>query len=123
MSSTLERLGKRGQDRVLRVEEDDPRAGAVEVTVVALARPASELRDLTRDLDTCRPRSDDRERQLRVLSLGSHLGHLESAEDPFAQLKRVVDRLQARRVRRDLVVPEVRLACTGGDDQAVVRHA
>ena len=49
-----------------------------------------------------------------------HLGHLEGAEDPPAQLHGVVDRLHARRVAGQLVVAEVRLWHAGGDDEAVV---
>ena len=50
------------------------------------------------------------------------LGELEGAEDPAAQLERVVDRLHARRVAGELVVAEVGLRRTGRDDQAVVRQ-
>ena len=55
-------------------------------------------------------------------SLGGRCGlrHLECSEDAPAQLERVVDRLHARRVQRELVVPEVRLVGAGRDDQAVV---
>ena len=68
------------------------------------------------------PCADDDERQPAAPrdGVGLALGHLECAEDPPAQLERVVDRLHPRRVVRELRMPEVRLARAGGDDQAVV---
>jgi hypothetical protein len=47
--------------------------------------------------------------------------HLKCAENRAAQPERVIDRLHAWRVTRELWAPEVRLACAGGDDQTVVR--
>ena len=59
----------------------------------------------------------------RFVGILLDLGHLEGAEDPAAQLERVVDRLHAGRVARELVVAEVGLPGARRDDQAVVREA
>jgi hypothetical protein len=48
------------------------------------------------------------------------LGQLKCAEDPAAHLERIVDRLQARGMHAELIVPEVRLPSSGCDDQGVV---
>ncbi len=55
--------------------------------------------------------------------LSLQLGQLEGAEDPSAQLECVVDRLHARGVYPEFVVPEVRLPSPGRDDRAVVGDA
>ena len=68
------------------------------------------------------PGADDDEGH-QPLALGrvvGHLGQLEAAEDAAAQLQRVVDALHARGELGEVVVAEVGLARTGGDDEAVV---
>ena len=52
----------------------------------------------------------------------AELGELEGAEDPAAQLERVVDALHAGRELGELVVAEVGLAGAGRHDQRVVRR-
>jgi hypothetical protein len=47
--------------------------------------------------------------------------NLEGAEDPPPELERVIDGLHPRRVRGELGMAEIRLACPRGHDQAVVR--
>ena len=80
------------------------------------------LRDLPGKLHAGRSCADDDERQpgSANFGIGLALGELEGAEDPPAQLQRVVDRLHARRVPRELRVSEVRLLRAGGDNQAVI---
>ena len=54
------------------------------------------------------------------LRVAGPLGLLERAQNPAAQLQRVVDRLHAGREFGEVVVAEVGLAGAGGDDQGVV---
>ena len=87
-------------------------------------RARCQLADLSGQLD---PRGagsddDDREPSLSLDAFGGRLGHFEGAEDASTKLQRVVDGLHARRVPGELVVTEVRLGDSGGDDQAVVRQ-
>ena len=81
-----------------------------------------ELGDLAGHLDPGGARADDDEgeRPLALGGAGRELGELEGAEDPAAQLERVVDRLHAGGVLGEAVVPEVGLARSGGHEQAVV---
>ena len=84
-----------------------------------------ELADLARELDAGRSGADHRRSSTTPAARSGSvvdLGHLERAEDPPAQLERVVDRLHGRREERELVVTEVRLVHAGGHDEAVVRH-
>ena len=118
-----EPVAERGEDLRAAVERTTRASrGSIRRKFVRSA-VARQLGDLPGDLDARRPAADDHEgeprapRRRRVLL---ELGHLEGAEDPAAQLERVVDRLHARRVAGELVVAEVRLAGAGGDDQAVV---
>lgn len=48
-------------------------------------------------------------------------GLFEGAQDPPADLERVVDRLHARGELGEMIVAEIRLACARGDNQAVIR--
>ena len=87
--------------------------------------PPGELGDLAGHLHAGRAGAHDHEGEQVVDVLaarGPELGHLEGAEDPPAQLQRVVDGLQARRELGEVVVAEVRLAGTRCHDQAVVRR-
>jgi hypothetical protein len=121
---SLQRGGERMQDRRVRVEEHDPRLRRVDAAEVALQRPARKLDELSGELDTGGAGADDDECQPELPEPGIWLalGQLERAEDAAAQLERVVDRLHARRMVRELRVPEVRLLCARGEDQAVVGH-
>jgi hypothetical protein len=94
----------------------------VEAAEVGAQRSTGELGDLPGKLHAGRTGTDDRERQPRFAGgiVGLQLGHLEGAEDPPAELERVVDRLQPRRVAGVLVVPEVGLRRAGCQDEAVV---
>jgi hypothetical protein len=84
--------------------------------------PHSGLRDLPRHLHPGRPGANNHERQPDSPQdeIRLSLGHLESAEDPPPQLKRVIDRLHPRCVARKLQVAEVRLVRADREDQAVV---
>ena len=116
-------VAERRQRFLAAVDQEHAHRRRVERAELAAQSADRELADLPRDLDAGRARADDDDRQ-PVSSLGGvgrGLGHLERAEDAAPELERVVDRLHARRMQRELVVAEVRLPGAGGDDQAVVR--
>jgi len=125
MRAPPQRLWKGRQYGIGGVEQDDAHLRWVEHAEVALERPARELGDLAGDLDAGRSRPDHRDRQPRIARAfrSLQLGQLERAEDPPAQLERVVDRLHPRSVQAEFIVPEVRLSGAGGDDQAVIADA
>ncbi len=106
------------------VHEQDAHGRGVECTEVSAQASGRELAYLTRDLYAGRSGADYREGQplLFLDRVGCHLGHLERAEDAAADLERVVERLHAGCVQRELIVTEVRLPHAGRHDQAVVRH-
>ena len=56
----------------------------------------------------------------RSVGIVLHRRHLEGAEDPAAQFEGIVDRLHAGCEAGELVVAEVGLGHTGGDDEAVI---
>ncbi len=89
----------------------------------ALEGVVRELGDLAGHLHAGRTGADDDEGQQLLAPTGvtGPLGLLERTEDAAAQLQRVVDRLHARRELGEMVVAEVRLPGTRGDDQRVVR--
>ena len=95
--------------------------GSIRAEVV-LQGAVGQLGDLAGHLDPGRAGADDDEGQ-RPLGLGRRLrqlGQLEGAEDPAAQLERVVDGLHPRCVAGELVVAEPRLPRAGGDEEGVV---
>ena len=116
------RLAERGDHALAGVEQDHPRRARVDPPEVALHRVAREDRELPGDLDAGRPAADDDERQPLVAGggIGSALGLLEGAEDPVAEVDRVLERLQPARDLLPLVVAEVGRLAAAGDDQAVV---
>ncbi len=123
-AASAEAVTERREHLVDGVDEDDPRLGGVDSPEVVPERAVRELGDLARHLDTRGSGAHDDEGQGPLL-LGrgpGELGDLEGAEDPAAQLQRVVDGLHAGRVTGELVVAEPRLAGAGGDEQRVVRR-
>ena len=89
---------------------------------VALQGVLGDLAERAGQLDAGRAAADDDERHPLGPAdrVGFPLGRLEGDEDPPPDLGRVVDRLEARRVARPLVVAEVRVADAGRDDERVV---
>src|SRR4051812_16220050 len=116
-------LAESGQDLLAAVEQPHLGTGGVDVLEVHREHTVSELGDLAGDLDAGRSAADDHKAEPGLSPLGilSEGRHLERPEDPRPQLERVVDGLHARRPAGELVVAEVRLSGTRGDDQAVVR--
>ena len=83
---------------------------------------ARDLRQRARELDARRPATDDGKGQPGVAlgrALGD-LGALEGQQDATPQQQRIVERLQARRVRSPLVVAEVVVRGATGHEQEVI---
>jgi len=117
-----ETVTERAQHRRGRVEQDDPGLARVDAPELVAQRAMRELGNLAGHLNPRRPCAHDHEGHqpgALFLVLGQ-LGHLEAAEDAPPQLECVVDALHPRRELREVVVAEVRLASTRGDDERVV---
>ena len=119
---------ERGQDLRRGVEQQDPRARRVDVAKVVSQGAVRELGDLPGHLDPGCARADDDEGEQPVDLIGvagdrGNLGPLERAENPPAQLQRVVDVLHPGGEPGEVVVAEVRLPSAGGHDEAVVADA
>ena len=84
-----------------------------------------QLGDLAGHLHSRRPRThDDKGKKfLATLRIAGTLGLLEGAQDAAAQFQRIVDGLHARCPLGEVIVAEVGLARTRGDDQRVIRGA
>jgi hypothetical protein len=81
-----------------------------------------EVPDLAGQLHAGGPGPDDSDRQ-PTFTLGRvdhHFGHFERTKESSPQLQGVVDSFHAGGIERELVVPEVGLADTGRDYQAVI---
>ena len=122
--SARQPLGKRRQDPVGGLDEQDAGRPRVDGAKVAAQRVARELGDLAGHLHARRAGADDDERQPRPPSLliRLDLGRLERGEQACPQVERALERLQLRRVRRPLVVPEVRVRRPARHDEGVVRE-
>jgi hypothetical protein len=99
----------------------DGRRG-IEAGEVEVQAAAGQLGELPGHLDAGGAADHEGEPRRPRLVIVRELGHLESAEYARPHVQGVPDGLQARRVRRELIVTEVTLAPAGGDDQAVVRR-
>src|SRR5205814_5116779 len=117
-----ERRREAREDAVGGLDEQHARGARVDLAEVAAQRIPGELGDLPGHLDAGRAAADDDERQPAspLLFVGLDLGGLERAEDPVADRERARERLQLRRVRSPVVVAEVRVLRSAGDDQRVV---
>ena len=122
-----ERLREARQDAVERLDEQHAGAPRVDVAKVAAQRVTRELGDLACHLDAGRAGADDDEREpgppARQVGLG--LGRLEGGEDAPADVEGAGERLELGRALLPVVVAEVRVVRTAGDDERVVadRHA
>src|SRR5581483_8149327 len=102
-----------------RLDEQHARTSRVDRAEVASEDVASELPDLSGHLDAGRAGADHDEGQpgappsLVLLDLC----RLEGAEDPRPQVECARERLQLRRNGRPVVVAEVRVRRTAGDDE------
>ena len=83
---------------------------------------AGDLGERAGEFDAGRPGADDREGQPGRARLGIVLGFgaFECGEDAAADVERIVERLQSRRVRGPVVVAEIRVGGAGREQQGVV---
>ena len=95
------------------------------MTEIPAQRSVRQLGELAGQLNPRRARPDNHEGQPTTPRgrIGLTFSHLEGAENPAAELECVIDRFHPWCVVGELRVAEVRLARTGGDDQAVVGDA
>ena len=83
---------------------------------------ARDLRERAREFDARRATADDGEGEQRgaARGIGFGFGAFEGGEDAAADRERIVERLQAGRVRRPFVVAEIRVRRARADEQRVV---
>ena len=98
------------------------RIARIDAAEFAAQRVARDLGERAGELDAGRAAADDDEGEPGGALAPDRfaLGVLEGGEDARADLERVVERLQAGRVRRPFVVAEVVVRGARGDDQVVV---
>jgi hypothetical protein len=117
-----ERRRKACEDAVGGLDEEHARAASVDRVEVAAQAVAGEFGDLAGHLDPGWAPADDHEREPAPAPfvVGFDLGSLERGEDPVADVERAGERLQLRRVWPPVVVPEVGVLRSAGNDQCVV---
>ena len=117
-----ERLAEGGQDARPGLDQDDARELGIDLAEVAREREAAHLADRARELDARRPAAHDHEREQRLLALGIRflLGILEGAQHAAADLRRLLEGLEAGRVLFPVVVAEVRVLRAAGEHEHVV---
>ncbi len=110
---------ERRQRFITTVDDDHADRGRVDAPELVAQRTCRELAHLTRQFHPGGAAADDHHGQPApsYVWVGRQLGHLERTEEPAAQFERVIDRLHARRMPSEFVVPEVRLPRARGDDQ------
>jgi hypothetical protein len=111
--------------RPARLDKQDDRFVRVDEPVVARQHDVGELGHLPDQFDAGRSGADDDERQVRgaVVGIGCQLGHLECRQDLAADVPGVIQRLHPGSELGPLVVPEVRVRRSRGNDQRVVRQS
>ena len=117
-------LGERGQHRRTRLDQEDARRARVDVPEIARERLARDLGERAGHLDAGRAAADHDKRQERLAParIGFTLGTFERQQHAPPDVERVLERLEARRGRAPLVVPEVGVRRAARDDQIVVRQ-
>src|SRR5205085_11540978 len=114
-------LDEGAEDARRALEQDDARLLRVDAAELVGERVLGDLAHGAGHLDTGRAAADDDEAQPRMTFRldGRTLGALECADDARADVERVGERLQSRRVTLPLVVAEVAVRRPGGDDQVI----
>ena len=108
-----------------RLDQNDARAARIDRAEILRQRAIRQLRDGAGHFDAGRAAADDHEiQQPRALGrIGLGFGLFEGEQDAAADISRVVDRLQAGRERRPVVVTEIGVLRAGREDQIVERDA
>ena len=116
----IRRVGR--QHAVRALDEHDARVVRVDAAELAAQRVAGDLGEGAGELHAGGAAADHHEREpgAALHRIGLALGALECGEHAPADLERVFQGLQSRRVRRPLVVPEIAVGGAGGKDQVVV---
>ena len=92
-------VGERAEQRVAEVDEVDLRRADRQVVVLGRHRLGDQVRERPRQLDAGRAAADDDERERALVEQrGVAVGRLEDLEDPRAQPRRVVERVERERV-------------------------
>ena len=119
-----ERLRKGAEDSRRRFDQKDIGGPGIDAAEVAGEGVTGELRDGARHLHSRRAAADDHgcHQRLLLLGVGRHLGFLERHQETRANLASILDRLQAGRDLRPVVVPEVAVLGAGRNDQTIVCH-
>ena len=123
LACLLSQLRAEGRQHSCRgIEQDDPRIGRVDVPEGALEGLVGQFGDLPGHFDAGRTGTHHGEGHELAApdGIAGALGLFEGTQNATAQLESVVNGLHARRPLGEVVVSEVRLTRTGGDDQAVV---
>ena len=117
-------LRERAQHRRARLDQDDARRAGIEVPEIARERLPRNLGERAGHLDAGRAAADhDKgEQPLAPARIGLPLGTLERQQHAPPDVERVLERLEARRGRAPLVVPEVGVRGAARHDQVVVRQ-
>jgi hypothetical protein len=119
----LREVGRVGrQHAVHALDQHHARVARVEAAELAFQRVARDLGEHAGHLHAGGARADDHEGEPRgaLHGVGFALGMLEGEQDALTDLERVLDGLQAGRVRAPLVVAEVAVSRAGREDQPVV---
>ena len=108
-----------------RLDQDHPRLAGVDVAELARQRLLGQLGDDAGELHAGRTAADDAEGHQRpaILGIGLALGTLEGEQQPAADRRRVLERLQARGRGLPFVVAEIGVPRAGREHQRVVGHA
>ena len=119
LAAVRELVAKRTQHGWCRVQQNDLRFRGVDATEVPAQRAVCQLADLACHLDPGRTGTDHNEGQplLPLFGVVAELCKLERAEDPTAQLQRIIDALHPRGELGELIIAEVRLTSARRDDQ------
>ncbi len=113
---------KRGQDRLARLNQDDARSACVDRSKLVAQRLARNFRECSGELDAGGTAANEHEGEqlLPPRWICFMLSALEREQDAAANLEGILERLEAGRMARPLVVPEIAVAGAGRDDQVVV---
>jgi hypothetical protein len=117
-----ERLGKRPEHPLSRVDEDDPRRRRIDPSKLRSQRPPHELGHRPRHLDTRGAGPHEHERQQIVVTLRVFLRFrlLERLQDSVSDRDRIGEALEPGREWLEFVVSEVAVAGTRRENQIVV---
>ena len=104
------------------LDEHDSGLARVDGAKVTDQHRASDVGERACELDACRPGADDDESHERSARLFIRLvlRMLERKQHAPANLERILEGLQRRRITLPVLVAEVRIAHTRGEDQIVV---